>query len=79
MKTKKLVEENIIIKQNDLKNIVLYKNENIFQKMYTFITKKPNSQLKLIKYDEDNKNELNILLLLLCDINNQLEIYNELT
>lgn len=75
IKTKKVIDQEVLNYHTVLNTFVLPQNESVLQKAYTFFTRIPNNyRIKVKKYNEI-KNELNKLLELLDEINNQLPMY----
>ena len=75
IKTKKVIDQEVLKYNTELNSFVLPQNETVLQKTYTFFTRTPNNyMIKVEKYNKIKK-KLDKLLELLDEINNQLPIY----
>ena len=75
IKTKKVIDQEVLKYHTELNSFVLPQNESVLQKTYTFFTRTPNNyMIKVKKYNEIRK-ELDHLLELLDEINRQLPLY----
>jgi hypothetical protein len=75
IKTKKIIDKEVLNYHTVLNTFVLPQNESVLQKVYTFFTRIPNNYRIKVKNYNEIKNELDKLLELLDEINNQLPIY----